>query len=243
MHTRRQFGVAVLGVAALALLLAGTGRADAGFKMMLSDSLDGASVTIADNGLGDLNPALGVITFSGTVGEFAINVTSGLSKPVLGSLSLPQMDLNSLDTKLAGSAADTLTIKLTDTDFVPFSGLGTLTTTAGGTLAGSVTSMKVQAFLDPTNTEFGTPGPGAQLTFSTSPFAGSNSVGFGPLAAPYSLTMVETITAGAGAGSISFDNHLFVTNAPEPASLTLLGLGALGLLGYGWRKRRQAAEA
>ena len=28
---------------------------------------------------------------------------------------------------------------------------------------------------------------------------------------------------------------------PEPSSLTLLGLGALGLLGYRWRKRKQAA--
>jgi hypothetical protein len=28
--------------------------------------------------------------------------------------------------------------------------------------------------------------------------------------------------------------------APEPASLTLLSLGALGLLGYGWRRRQQA---
>jgi hypothetical protein len=27
---------------------------------------------------------------------------------------------------------------------------------------------------------------------------------------------------------------------PEPASLTLLGLGALGLLGYGWRRRKPA---
>ena len=31
------------------------------------------------------------------------------------------------------------------------------------------------------------------------------------------------------------------TAAPEPASLTLLATGALGLLGYGWRKRKQAA--
>ena len=28
---------------------------------------------------------------------------------------------------------------------------------------------------------------------------------------------------------------------PEPASLTLLGTGAAGPLGYGWRRRKQAA--
>jgi hypothetical protein len=31
------------------------------------------------------------------------------------------------------------------------------------------------------------------------------------------------------------------TSAPEPASLTLLGIGAVGLLGYRWRRRRRAA--
>jgi MYXO-CTERM domain-containing protein len=29
--------------------------------------------------------------------------------------------------------------------------------------------------------------------------------------------------------------------APEPASLTLAGIGAAALLGYGWRQRRRAA--
>jgi len=32
-----------------------------------------------------------------------------------------------------------------------------------------------------------------------------------------------------------------VIAVPEPASLTLFGIGAAGLLGYGWRKRKQAA--
>jgi len=59
------------------------------------------------------------------------------------------------------------------------------------------------------------------------------------------------ITSGASTtyGPLADGPYLFEVNgtpaaasaAPEPASLSLLATGALGLLGYGWRRRRQVA--
>ena len=49
-----------------------------------------------------------------------------------------------------------------------------------------------------------------------------------------------TFTWGSGATADSLE-VIIPAAAPEPASLTLLGLGAAGLLGYGWRKRKRMA--
>jgi hypothetical protein len=43
------------------------------------------------------------------------------------------------------------------------------------------------------------------------------------------------------AGTVTFTSSPAVSGVPAPASLTLLGIGALCSLGYGWRRRKQAA--
>jgi hypothetical protein len=206
MHTRRQlFGVAVLGLAALALLLAGNGRVQAGYMVTLleqnsnvvatgSGTMDLTDLTFLSGGSGDIN-----ITASHAVVGVGPNadgstVYTGFTGPSkFGSGG--QIIANS------GSGDDVLIIGKADELFVPFSYI------SGHSTSGSA-------------------------TWNNETFAG---LGVTP------GTYVWTWGTGAHADSFTLQVGPAATAAPEPASLTLLATGALGLLGYGWRRRRQAA--
>ena len=109
----------------------------------------GAPVTITDQLAGDMNPAVGAVTFLGPVGDFSFNVSTGFTKPILGSALSPSMDLNSVDISSAASGTHNLVVEFSDTGFGPVNSAFHLG--IGGTTTGSVL---YQAFLDPANVSF-----------------------------------------------------------------------------------------
>ena len=203
--------------------------------MSLSDG--GTTVTITDNGLGDSNPVIGAVTYVGAVGgNWLVNITTGLSKPVVGSATVPKMDLNSVNATSGG--AGTLTIKWSDDNFGPL-GSESFQSSAGGTALAPGASVTVNTYGDTGNAIFGNDGTTAQSsqTFNSVPFAGAVAAPQGgPLPASYSLTM-EAVIVHTANGSSGFNAVLQAV--PDGGSTLMLfgsALGALGLLN--WRRRK-----
>ena len=92
------------------------------------------TITVLDNGAGDSNPLPGVVTWIGTIGLWNINIDSGFTKPAVGGVTNPQMDLSFSGHSIA---AGNLTLSFSDDGF---NASGTAVDTLGGTQDnGSVT--------------------------------------------------------------------------------------------------------
>lgn len=213
---------------ALAMGLFGFSAAQAQ-PVSLLEITDGVNLlTSTDNSFGDDNPVLGAVTLSGAVGDFNVNVATGLSTPLSGSAELPKLDLSSVN--LSGTGTGTLTIRFTTNNLTGPLPLGTSFLSAGGTTNGSVS---VASYVDASNTIFGTATPTGSLTSGGSgDFSGNSTVSNIPLSGPYSATIIVTLTHD-DIGDVSNFGAEY-TIVPEPSSLALLGLGGLALM----RRRR-----
>ena len=85
---------------------------------------------------GDANALAGVLVFSASIGDFNINVTTGITRRRLGFPTDPVLDLNSIN--VTGAAGGVLTIESPETEF--FSGGATVYfwTAIGGVTANTV---------------------------------------------------------------------------------------------------------
>ena len=226
----------IFGTSAAMLMAASS--ANAAFIMTLDDaSTAGIDAIIQDDTLaGVLTSAgfttdadgsssmAGVVTYNGGFGSFIVNVTTGISKPVLNAPGTI-LDLNSVN---VSGGTGTLTIGLTDTDFLR-GGAGSLNFEIGGTTDGTVSA---SAYMDATNAAFGMGTTlGSMSTTGTGAFSyssGVTTVG----SDPYSLSIFTTVTHQNAGDISSFDASV----VPEPSMLALMSLGLVGL-GFAGRRK------
>ena len=174
----------------------------------------------------------GAVTFSGSIGPFSFNVATGVSKPILGTALNPVLDLNSVDVTSGQGGGGTLTLELTDTDFVGNGVTAQFLSSVSGSLSGG--SYSVSTFLDCGNAAFAQSIPLTSKSLSSASFTDDQNASIGACLGSYSLTILSILQL-PGDAMFSGDEKLSLV-VSEPTTLAILGLAGLGVM-----RRRRAA--
>jgi hypothetical protein len=218
-------------------------RADAAFVVAVCDdaACNGAGDVFVEDESGEVGLGIGVpglINFNaGAVAGWEVTLTSTQTKPLFGSAAQPAINLTYQLTNSGGGASQ-IWLYAGDTDFT---GGGNATLVVNSTTAGQNTT----GFLlggDDNNVNAPSGVNLAPTLLTLGPFAGvfSASGSAGPVGAvtPYALTVGVTIV---DAGGLSLSSGDATVTVPEPATMSLFGLGLFGTALAARRRLRKQA--
>jgi hypothetical protein len=197
------------------------------------------TVTIQDNLAGDASPTAGFVQYTAPAGTFAgwsIVLSAGTTKPLVGSATSPQVDLNWAIVR-SGPGSGSISVFFSEDNF-NLASATPMMASSGGTLGTSAANTAlVRTYYDNANTVLATStlmtshlysGPGA--------FAGND-----PTVAPADPTIAFTVRVDLtqGPGDItSGEIHLFGASVPEGGSMvTMLGTALLALGFFAARRK------
>jgi hypothetical protein len=186
------------------------------------------------------------VSFSGTFGDFRVTIDGASSDN-----SSPESDLLSSDNAILNTsgATHTLHVWASQNDYtMPTGSPLNVESSMGGSVNHPTLSLSniFQAYADKNNNLLGSPAPGPAITDFTNgtqnatangtAFDTGSAHGLFTRTGNYSLTTVANIRL-TGGGDVNFSAHENVTAVPEPSTMAIAGLGVLGLIGYGLRRR------
>ena len=182
-------------------------------------------------------PASGVITTA----DYEIDILGGRADQLPSPSELLSSAVSVTNT--TGVSGKTLTISITGTGFTAPTAPPDVTALShlGGTVSAgstgdslSLTSSVIPAaFVSPFTPQTASfSGPGSFSNDQTQTITSLPSVG-----TSFAMVQLLTITLNGEGDTTNYSSSLTLTT-PEPSSLVLAGLGGLGLIGYGLRRRK-----
>lgn len=211
--------------------------------LTITNVADSSFVTIADGGIGDGDGlANGQIVYSNSAAFgnlWNISVTSGLTKPQIGSATLPAMNLNSTIVKKSASAGSLL-FNFIESGFTgnPYA----------GSLTGQISSIKSAGSLNVSSTlnsvAYNNLAPINYTKNSSSAMFNTTGPAVSPIG-PYTLGLSYQINVNAGVNSGDTNRqanaNASLSSVPEPGFYGTVAIGLSGLFVVVNRRRSKTA--